>query len=499
MTTGASFDGLSPIGVRVEVSATKGLPIFDIVGMGQVEVKEGKQRIRAALEACGIGLKHKKIIVNLGPADVKKTGAYLDVPIALAVIQLLGLSGELQNIADLLSFGELSLDGSIRSVRGGFAIVEELAHEGATALVPSGQVDLAGSMSKANLIFVSHLRDILEFIQSPDTYQSKLIEAPIPQDQNMDLMDFSQIKGHLQAKRMLTISAAGVHHVMLTGPPGVGKSLLAKAFPSIFPKLSGELFAQVKKIYSASGLHITLGDMPLRSPHHHATLAGMIGGGMRFKAGDFMLAHQGVLFMDEFPEFRRDVIEALREPLEDGVIRVRRVHGLYAYPAKFLLLAAMNLCPCGNTGDPKQDCTCTFIQLDRYRKKLSRPILDRMDLCMVLPKLSWDHVWQRPAGVSSDVLAEQVSMARKTQHQRWGAHIYNAHVSLDHLKSNGLMTSESQLLAQSVMDGQNYSIRSMVKVLRVARTIADLEGAKQLEKKHLFEALNYRFSKWMGG
>ncbi len=488
-----TLDGLTPIPVSVQVSMHKGMPTFDIVGMGQTAVKEGKDRILSTLRFLDVPIRNKKIVVNLAPADVRKKGALLDFPIAVGILALLGMV-PLAQLENSVFFGELSLDGQLQPTAKAFALVQTMAKASKTIYMPMPRTDLQSVFSECSLRVVSSVGQFIQVLQG----QQNSFEAMPSQgmDEPPQYMDMAQVKGQASAKRMLEIAAAGGHHALMAGPPGVGKSMLAKCFPSILPPLTSAQAREVTGLYSACGLDQTFEHKyrPIRMPHHHATLAGMIGGSHGAYAGEMTLAHHGVLFMDEFPEFRRDVIEALREPLEDGWVRIRRAQGYYEYPSQFQLLAAMNLCPCGLLGDPKEQCQCTPAALDRYRKKLSKPILDRMDLSLTLVKVPWQTLWQQdPSETTSAQIQKRVVQARAMQQKRLGApDACNARASWYELKAHLCMDSEVEPMLDKLTQKHNLSVRSVVKLLRVARTIADLAQETILKKEHLLEASTYR-------
>ena len=488
--------GIDGYGVRVECDLSGGLPAFDLVGLPDAAVKEAKERVRAAIRNAGFRFPVSRITVNLSPADRKKAGTVYDLPILLGI---LSASGELD--ADLTGcafVGEVGLTGQVREVSGILPMALAARALGWRRIyVPAGNASEATLAGDIEVYPVESLPQLVAHLTG---------EAPIAPakpwtsgEQTLPPLDFADVKGQDHAKRALEIAAAGGHHILMVGPPGSGKSMLSQRLPSILPEMTREEALEATKIWSVQGLidreHPLLTRRPFRSPHHTVSAAALAGGGSNPRPGEISLAHNGVLFLDELPEFRRDTLEVLRQPLEDGEVQISRVAGTMRYPARFQLVCAMNPCPCGWYGHPSGRCTCSEQAIQRYLSRLSGPLLDRIDLQVEVPALNFDELRQTaPAESSADIRA-RVTAARNRQLAR-GVDC-NAHLDSKALRRFCALDGAGEQLMKTAYDTMALSARSYDRILRVARTIADLDGSEKIEAPHLAEAISYRTTDYL--
>jgi magnesium chelatase family protein len=481
--------------LTVEADIASGLPGFSVVGLPDAAVSESRDRVRAAIKNSGFSFPTGRVTVNLAPADCRKEGSAYDLPIAAAVLAAAGFLTKFP--ANALFVGELSLDGTVRPVPGVLA-VSELARElrspaffvptenaAEAALVPGPKIIPVGSL----LALAMHLDGSRPI--PPYPHGVPKIEAPAWD------ADFAAIRGQQTAKRVLTIAAAGGHNALLSGPPGSGKTLLAHALPGILPPLTYPEALEVTRIYSAAGLLAGGGLVaarPFRHPHHSASAVAMVGGGAAARPGEISLAHRGVLFMDEFPEFPRQVLEHLREPLEDGTITVSRAAGTNTYPAKFLLIAAKNPCPCGYAGDPQIACVCSPSRMEYYKKKLSGPLLDRIDLAAEVPRQTYTELTAGSGDEPSERVRASVIMARARQAARYAGTVWitNSDLPAGTLERYCVLSDSANALIGAAVDRFRLSARSYHRLLKIARTIADLDGAETVSDAHAAEAMQYR-------
>lgn len=497
----ATTIGLDAYKIEVEVDTVNSIPAIIIVGLPDNAVSEAKERIRSAIKNSGYTFPRTKVIINLAPADIKKEGTFFDLPMAVCILEEEGILTE-DNIKDCAFIGELSLDGSLRGVNGVLPIVAGLKQSGITTVfVPSENAKEAALVQGVTVYGAAHLRDVVgHFTESPITPTVVNIEEYLNKAQNEEyIYDFKDVKGQQKAKKALEIAAAGGHNILMSGSPGSGKTLMAKCFASILPPLEMEEALELTKIYSVNGLlskdEPLMTKRPYRPVHHTASAIGIIGGGSTPKAGEITLAHRGVLFLDEIVEFPRNVLETLRQPLEDGYVVISRAKSSVVYPSKFMLVGAMNPCPCGFLGDVEKQCTCTDVQIQRYKSRLSGPLLDRIDMIIDVPRLTADELLNiKTTSESSAQIRERVIKARKIQAQRYKDEgiFTNSELNAKQLKKYCALDSDAEKLMHIAAAKYQLSGRKYSRILKLARTIADLAGDKDITLIHISQALQYR-------
>ncbi|MFZ5943726.1 MAG: YifB family Mg chelatase-like AAA ATPase [Bacillota bacterium] len=493
-----SLMGLSVYDIEIEVDASGGLPAWDIVGLPDTAVKESKERVRSAIKNSGFDFPPRRIVVNLAPAHIKKEGPSFDLPIALAILAATNqLEADL--LKDYIAVGELGLDGRLRKINGVLPISLAKSKQSVKLVVPKENGE-EGAIGATETFAFDTLWEVVAFLTSPGKYQP--VSTPdlkqLLNSQAAIENDFKNVKAHQEAKRALEIAAAGNHNVIMVGSPGSGKTMLARCLPGIMPELTFEECLDITKIYSIAGLlpssQPVINKRPFRAPHHSASAASIIGGGRVPGPGEVSLSYHGVLFMDELPEFNKDVLECLRQPLEEGKVTVARVAAQLTYPANFILVAALNPCPCGFHGDSLKECTCTPYQVQKYRNKISGPLLDRIDIHLEIPRLNFTELQNESEAESSSSIRQRVERARGIQYARFKKEgiITNSEMKPQDVKKYCKLDKGGKAILEEAFHSLGLSARSHDRILKVARTIADLEGEENIQISHLAEAVQYR-------
>ena len=495
----AAVQGIDACLIDVEIDISSGMPNFSIVGLPDTSVKEAKDRVFSAIRNSGFDFPTKKITANLAPADIKKEGSTFDLPIALGILAC-SKSLEKNSLTDICAVGELSLDGKLRPVKGILPIALSLHKFGITKIiVPEKNKNEAAVAGNIEVYPFKNLEEVTKFLK-----KEIKVEPYKKQDADIELtkissVDFSDIKGQFFAKRAAEVACAGGHNMIMVGPPGSGKTMIAKRIPTILPSMNIDEAIETTKIWSVSGLikagESLITERPFRSPHHTTSSVALIGGGSHPKPGEVSLAHNGVLFLDELPEFKRDVLEVLRQPLEDKVVTVSRAKSTLSFPASFMLIASMNPCQCGNYGSAKE-CTCSPYQIKKYRSKISGPLMDRIDIQVEVPALKIEEITMNKNIVSenSATIKERVIKARNIQYERFkGKNIYcNAQMGPREIKKYCILDEKASAMLKNAIEKLGFSARAYDRILKVARTIADLAASQIISSAHVAEAIKYR-------
>ena len=487
--------GIRGCEVVAECYISNGLPGFDIVGLPDAAVKEARERVRAAAKVSGMTFPASRITVNLAPANLKKAGTHYDLPILLSI---LCASGSVRKPKSTSAFlGEVSLDGQLRSVPGVLPMALAAKKAGVKALFVPKENAAEATLARGPAVYgIQTVKELIEGLNGERELQSQELWQP---DQAVNTMaDFKDVLGQENVKRALEVAAAGSHNVLMVGPPGSGKSMLSKRLPSILPDMTWEESLEVSQIYSVMGMLPSASPMlterPFRSPHHTISNAGLAGGGANPRPGEISMAHKGVLFLDELPEFRKDTLDMMRQPLEDGQVTIARVSGAVTYPSEFMLVCAMNPCKCGWYGDPSGKCTCSEQAVANYRGRISGPLLDRIDIVVEVPAVHFEDLRSRAEAEPSQAVRQRVNEARRRQHERFrdDGTMCNARMGPEEMRSFCQLDEACAQLMEQAFDAMNLTARSYDRILKVARTIADLDGSEEIQPQHIAEAIQYR-------